>query len=220
QKEIEKLKSQVAETSLVEKAEKAKDDAFLGLQTQVVDQQTRAQNTAAFRDGKHKGGDRGRSNKAQEKVEIGTLGVKMNYKPMGGVGPGEIAATNDYLKDVKPGAQTMLNTKEFAYFSFYQRVRRQLEQYWEPGLRERLRSMFAKGRQLAADREHATRILVVMDHEGTITKIQVEGTSGLLDLDQAAVDAFNRAGPFPNPPKGMIESDGTVKVEWEFVLKT
>ena len=212
--QIDKLTKQIVETTLAEKAQDAAKDAYLGEQTQVVDRQTKAQTTAPFNESKPGGA------KGQKPSQMSDLGVKMNLTPMGHLGPGALAATSDHLKDVSKGAQTLLNTKEFAYFSFYQRVRKQLEQYWEPGLRQRLKNMFARGRQLAADREHATRILVMMNGEGIITKIQVESTSGLLDLDQAAIEAFNRAGPFPNPPRGLVEADGNVKVEWEFVLKT
>lgn len=211
---VDKLTKQIVETTLAQKAEDAAKDAYLGAQTQVVDRQTKAATTAPFNESKP-GGAQGRKHS-----QMTDLGVKMNLKPMGHLGPGAIAATSDHLRDVTKGAQTLLNTKEFAYFSFYQRVRKQLEQYWEPGLRQRLKNMFARGRQLAADREHATRVLVMMNGEGIITKIQVESTSGLLDLDQAAIEAFNRAGPFPNPPRGLVEADGNVKVEWEFVLKT
>lgn len=212
--QIEKLTKQIVETTQVEKSEVAAPDAYLGAQTQTVQRQTKAANVSPFREGKN-GGQQGK-----KKATLGDLGVRMNFKPLGNLGPGETASTSDHLKDVQNGAQTLLNTKEFAYFSFYQRVRKQLEQYWEPGLRARLKNMFERGRQLAADREHATRVLVLLNEEGIITKIQIEGTSGLLDLDQAAIDAFNRAGPFPNPPRGLVDASGTVKVEWEFILKT
>lgn len=208
--------TQIVETTLKEKSQEAARRAYLGQQTQTVEHQTRAKTTAPFRDGKRASG----AKIGKQKIAIGDLGVKMNLQPMGHLGPGEIPSTSDYLTEVKPGAQTLLNTREFAFFSFYQRVRHQLEQYWEPGLRKRLRKMFDRGRRLAAEQEHSTRILVVLNEGGTITRIQVEGTSGFLDLDQAAVDAFNKAGPFPNPPKAMVDRDGTVKVEWEFVLRT
>ena len=214
--QIDQLKGQIVETSETKKAEKAAKDAFLGKQTQTVERQTKSRTTAPFRDGRS-GGAPGEE---QKNVTLGNLGVKMNFKPMGNVGPGETASTSDYLQDVQQGAQTLLNTKEYAYYSFYQRVRQQLEQYWEPGLRKRLKDMFDRGRKLAADHEHATKLTVVMATDGSITRILVDGTSGMLDLDQAAIDAFNKAGPFPNPPKGLLEHDGTVKIEWEFVLKT
>ena len=214
--QIEQIKGQVVETSQTKKSEKAAKDAFLSKQTQIVERQTKSRTTAPFHDGRSGGAPE----PEQKNVTLGNLGVKMNFKPMGNAGPGETASTSDYLKQVEQGAQTLLNTKEYAYYSFYQRVRQQLEQYWEPGLRQRLKNMFDRGRKLAADHEHATKLTVVMAIDGSITRILVDGTSGMLDLDQAAIDAFNKAGPFPNPPKGLVEHDGTVKIEWEFVLKT
>lgn len=220
QNQIDQIKGQIVETALTEKSKVAAKDAFLGQQTQVVQKQTRSRVTAPYQESRVGGGVQGEQTGERHKVELGSLGVKMNFKPMGNVGPGQTASSSDYVTNIEQGAQTLLNTREYAYFSFYQRVRKQLEQYWEPGLRQRLKTMFDRGRQLAADKEHSTHLTVVMNGEGTITRILVEGTSGFLDLDQAAVEAFNKAGPFPNPPKGMIEHDGTVKIEWEFVLKT
>ncbi|HRK03447.1 MAG TPA: energy transducer TonB, partial [Oligoflexia bacterium] len=147
------------------------------------------------------------------------LGMKPNLAPLGHLAPG--SASSDYVRNAEQGAQTLLNTREYVYYSYYQRVRQQLEQFWEPNLRSRLKKFFAKGRTLASDKEHSTRLMVHLDKEGTITKIEVRDTSGLLELDQAAIDAFNKAGPFPNPPRGMLEANnGAVTVEWEFVLRT
>lgn len=219
-KDFDKITSQIVETTKVQKADTPAKDAYLGEQTQVVHEQTRAKTSAPFNEAKNTRAAGDKSDKIAQQPKLGDMGVRMNFKPLGNVGPGETASTSDYLKDVKNGSQTLLNTREFAYFSFYQRVRKQLEQHWEPGLRKRLRSMTERGRHLAADNELSTKVMVVLNTHGLITKVLVEDTSGLLDLDQAAIDAFNRAGPFPNPPKGMVDADGTVKVQWEFVLKT
>ena len=40
------------------------------------------------------------------------------------------------------------------------------------------------------------------------------------ELDDAAVEAFRQAAPFPNPPKGLIETDGTIKIRWNFVVES
>jgi len=237
--QIRKLKKQIVETTLAQKSDKTTDDAYLGAQTQAVKEQTRAKTTGQFKEqvkgaigakttAKNQARQSSDSKKmsrieqdfGSENIKLGDLGVKMNLQPMGSIGPGETASSSDHLSNMKHGAQTLLNTREFAYFSYYQRVRKQLEQYWEPGLRHKLKTMFDRGRHLAQDKEHATRVLVMLNQEGLITKVQVESTSGLMDLDQAAIDAFNKAGPFPNPPSGMIERDGLIHLEWEFVLKT
>jgi TonB family protein len=202
---------------------------FLGSKRrQTVDRQTKAGKVATFKDGR--AGSMANANRRMENgdktknLSLGQMGVAMNFKPLGNIEPpsvaGENASTSDYLKDVKEGSQTLLNTKEFAFFSYYQRVRQQLESFWEPGLRDQIKKMLDRGRHIASDKEHATHLLVILNGEGMITQIKIIETSGYVDLDQAAINAFNRAGPFPNPPKGMVEADGTVKVEWEFVLKT
>lgn len=213
-------RKQIVQTDKVEKSQTAADDALLSEQTQQVVRQTKAARVDRFRQLKTAQGAKAGQ---KQKMTLGTIGVAVNMKPLGHLGPeglAQEAATNDNLKEVKEGAQTLLNTREFAYYSFYQRVRTQLEQFWEPGLRERVVKMFRRGRQLASEKEMSTRLLVVLNTNGVITKILVNETSGVFDLDQAAVDAFNKAGPFPNPPTGMVEPDGTVKVEWEFVLRT
>jgi protein TonB len=50
-------------------------------------------------------------------------------------------------------------------------------------------------------------------------RVQVVGESGVKDLDDAAVEAFRAAEPFPNPPKGIVDADGTIKINWDFILE-
>jgi protein TonB len=68
--------------------------------------------------------------------------------------------------------------------------------------------------------EHRTKVLVVLNPSGEITKVQVVSESGTQDLDDAAVSAFNEAGPFPNPPKGIVNTSGLIEIPWEFILRT
>ena len=49
--------------------------------------------------------------------------------------------------------------------------------------------------------------------------MHLKSTSGVEELDAAAIESFNKAGPFPNPPKEMLEN-GRAKIEWGFVVKT
>lgn len=132
---------------------------------------------------------------------------------------GPASATNDYLKDVKPDMQTMLNTREFVYYTYYQRIRAQLRQYWEPSIREKVKRIFAQGRSIASTSDHITKVIIVLNKEGNLIKVQVVENSGVYDLDEAAVEAFKAAEPFPNPPKGMVEEDGTIKIRWDFILE-
>ncbi len=134
----------------------------------------------------------------------------------GGQGP---SATDDHLKDVKTGLQTVLSTREFLYYSYYNRIRTKLTQYWQPKIREKMERIMKQGRTIASTGDKITRIVIVLDDKGILRKVQVLSASGVSDLDDAAVEAFRQAAPFPNPPKGMVDSDGTIKIRWDFVLE-
>lgn len=132
----------------------------------------------------------------------------------------ESSQTNDYIKDVDQGVETMLNTREFKYYSYYNRIRRQLSQHWEGRVRDKLSKLFKEGRAPAAtSKDRVTKVMIVLNDAGTLVRVQVLSDSGIRDLDDAAVEAFRDAAPFPNPPKGIVESDGTVKIRWDFVLE-
>jgi len=79
--------------------------------------------------------------------------------------------------------------------------------------------MYRTGRRLPANSQRITGVSVVMDERGNIIDVSVQSASGVSELDEAAIESFNRAGPFPNPPQGMIQN-GRVQIEWGFVVKS
>lgn len=132
----------------------------------------------------------------------------------------EVSKTDDHLKDVPTGMQTMLSTREFVYYSYYNRIKDKLRQYWEPKIREKFERTMRQGRNIASSEgDRITKVVIVLDEKGTLIRVQVVSASGLVDLDDAAVEAFKAAAPFPNPPKGIVEEDGTIKIRWDFVLE-
>lgn len=133
----------------------------------------------------------------------------------GGEGP---SATDDHLKVAK-GLQTLLSTREFVYYSYYNRIKERLRQYWEPKIKEKMERVMRQGRTIASDVDRVTKCVIILDHTGTLVRVQVVGASGLVDLDEAAVEAFRAAAPFPNPPKGIVEKDGLIRIRWDFVLE-
>lgn len=135
------------------------------------------------------------------------------------VSAGTPSATSDYLKDLKDGPQTLLSTKEFVYFSYYKRIREKIRQYWEPSIKKKVEKIFAEGRSIASTTDKITRVVIILNRDGSLFKVQVIGHSGIRDLDDAAVEAFKAAEPFPNPPQGIIENDGYIRIHWDFVLE-
>ncbi len=135
-------------------------------------------------------------------------------------GGGDGASTSDdHLKDIDVGSQTLLSTREFVYFSYYNRIKEKLRQYWEPKIKEKITHILRQGRHIASDSDHTTRIVIVLDRKGFLQHVQVKSGSGVEDLDDAAVEAFRAAAPFPNPPKGIVDPDGTVKINWDFIIE-
>jgi TonB family protein len=48
--------------------------------------------------------------------------------------------------------------------------------------------------------------------------VRVEQSSGVDFLDHVAVEAFKKAEPFPNPPGGIADEDGSIRFNFQFVL--
>ena len=133
---------------------------------------------------------------------------------------GETLRGGQYIQGMKEGEVSALNTKEFVFFSYFNRVRKQLDQAWQPILKENIARIFKGGRKLASHSDFVTRTKVTLNKKGEIVRVQLLEESGTHDLDQAAIDALNKAGPYPNPPKGLVDAAGLVEIRWDFVLKT
>ncbi len=115
------------------------------------------------------------------------------------------APQNDRL-DEKVGTETRLNTKEFAYAGYLLRIRRLVNFYWSQNL-DNLPSSVRLAKPL-----YTTTVDVVLDGNGALESVRVASESGSSELDDAVVRAFKVAGPFPNPPAGIIDPDGRVRL--------
>jgi len=138
---------------------------------------------------------------------------------------GSDSTATDKVQNVDMSLKTALNTREYKYYGYYQRIKTQLNQWWQPGVKERVSRLMSKGRTIASVSESGggnkvTKLIIVLNDAGTLVKVQILSESGVRDLDEAAVEAFRQAAPFPNPPKGMIENDGTIKIRWDFVVES
>lgn len=217
------------------------DTKYLGRHNQKVAKETRASQHGDYRNAPGSGGIESGFQEKEKPIEkqtqaetsaVGSLPTLSDLRPQYNLaerhrtqehlkergGPG--SQTNDHLPDVKPSIETLLNSREFVYYTYYQRIRSQLRQHWEPSIREKIRKIFAEGRSIASTQNHTTKVIIVLSPEGSLLGVQVVGESGISDLDEAAVEAFRAAEPFPNPPKDIVDADGTIKIRWDFVLET
>lgn len=226
-----KEKKQIVESEDSESKEK-KDDAFLSDKDRSFERQTRARKTDPFREGKPSGGQPQPGHKKVKLSDLGTVvgedpfkkaakeytekknGFNRNPEPSRNV-----SSTNDYLEDIPLGDMTNLNTVEYQYYGFYHRIKQKLEQFWGRSLYDKAEQMAKSGRRVPASEDLITSLQVTLDQSGEILAVRIIGTSGIKELDDAAIESFREAGPFPNPPKGLIRN-GKVTLEWGFVVKS
>lgn len=130
-----------------------------------------------------------------------------------------LSATNDYVEEVTLGDFTHLNTVEYKFYGFFHRIRQKLEQFWGQGIKEKADNIFRQGRRLPASENLITSLQVTLNEKGEIVGVKIMGASGVKELDDAAVESFNKAGPFPNPPKDLLVN-GKATIEWGFVVKS
>lgn len=147
-------------------------------------------------------------------TKSGAEGVERGKQGVNG-----LAQNNDFIEDVPLGDMTNLNTTEFKYYGFYHRIRQKLEQHWGSSIKDKARNLYRSGRRMPASDNLITSVTVTLNDTGQIVDMQIEGTSGVRELDQAAIESFNKAGPFPNPPKGLLVG-GRATIQWGFVVKS
>jgi len=123
----------------------------------------------------------------------------------------------DYVEDVPEGEGTYLNTKQFKYATFFIRVKDSVQNYWIDNFRREFRRRDPTGRSMG-NQNRVTLLTITLDRSGSLDDVRVSRSSGLRYLDDAAIQAFRQAQPFPNPPDGIVESDGSIRFNFQFVL--
>lgn len=213
--------------SKIKNPSEPKKEAFLGEKNQAIENETVARETGKRAKPAVAAVQQQKMEKTPSpKMDLRAFGVRYfektfaEQKPLAQEGSLNESAGEEYLKGFEEGRETLLNTKEFVFFGYFQRVRQSLDKAWSARLSEEMRHFFNRGRRLAESRDYTTQLLVTLDDQGHVKRIQLVEASGTADLDSAAVKAFDSAGPFPNPPKGLINAQGFVKIRWDFVVKT
>lgn len=242
-------KQQVVQTELTGKNEKPKDQAFLGEKDMTFDRQTVARKVDVFNKAgvgnsqvdtskstakSREKAEQKMLDKALKNLKLSDLGMAGASMPVAqrqpanagvkGIRNGDsksqgVSSSNDYIEHVGLGDFTQLNTVEFKYYGFFHRIRQKLEQFWGQSLKDKADALHKSGRRLPASDMYTTALMITLDGEGQIVKVQVKSSSGVRELDEAATESFNKAGPFPNPPRDMLVN-GRTTIEWGFVVKS
>ncbi len=122
----------------------------------------------------------------------------------------------DHLDDVDNGDETALNAKRWVYASFFNRMKRQVAQNWDP--QSVWRRIDPTG-QVNGFKTRVTEVRVSLSPSGSLAKIVVTNPSGVGDLDDEAVRSFHAAAPFPNPPKDLVDKEGLITFAFSFYFE-
>ena len=78
-----------------------------------------------------------------------------------------------------------------------------------------IREVLSRGRKIEPT-TYITKINVVMNESGEVVAMTVLEGSSLDELDDAPKKAFWKIARFPNPPIQLVESDGLIRLTYEF----
>jgi TonB family protein len=127
------------------------------------------------------------------------------------------APAPDHVEGVDVGDATFLNTREWKFAGFFNRVKQNVAEVWNPMDAARVRDPTGS---IYFNRDRTTVLAVTLNPQGTITEIKVARSSGLDFLDQTAIDAFEKAQPFVNPPPGLADGRGDIRFTFGFHVST
>ncbi len=113
------------------------------------------------------------------------------------------APQNDLLDERRDKA-VALNTSKYAYAGYMERIRRQVNYWW----RQNIDNLPSSVR--LSQSSYTTQVEVILNSDGALEFIEVTDESGSEEVDDCVVRAFRLAGPFENPPEGLIKKDGRV----------
>jgi TonB family protein len=119
----------------------------------------------------------------------------------------------DHVEDVDESDTNQFNAKRWVYASFFNRLKRQVAQNWDPATVWRRED--PEGKHYGY-KPRITQLRISLDERGRVTKVLVVGPSGVDALDDEAIRAFKAAEPFPNPPDALVDRDGFITFDFGF----
>ena len=123
------------------------------------------------------------------------------------------------MKDIEEGQQTLLNTRAFKFYTYYSRIKQQVQASWKLMIKKEVRKLLLQQRESILGAEQKTSLLITLDRFGALVSVQVLKKSHLATLDHIAVKSFQLTAPFPHPPKSLIGEKEFLQIRWDFILE-
>jgi hypothetical protein len=122
------------------------------------------------------------------------------------------AAIENYVPQVKPGATTALNAAASPFATYIAAVHRRIHREFADNF---LRSLPIGGSPYQ-DPTLMTKLEIVLNRDGSVHRVGVVRSSGLLPFDFGAFNSVLRAQPYPPAPSSILSGDGRVYFHWGF----
>lgn len=122
------------------------------------------------------------------------------------------AAIENYVPGVKRGATTALNAAASPFATYIAAVHRRIHQEFADRF---LRSLPVGGSPYQ-DPTLMTKLEIVLNRDGSVHRVGVVRSSGLLPFDFGAFNSVLRGQPYPPPPSSILSGDGRVYFHWGF----
>ncbi len=122
------------------------------------------------------------------------------------------AAIENYAPGVKPGATTALNAAASPFATYIAAVHRRIHQEFADRF---LRSLPIGGSPYQDD-TLMTKLEIVLNRDGSVYRVGVVRSSGLLPFDFGAFNSVLRGQPYPQAPSSILSGDGRVYIHWGF----
>jgi len=124
-------------------------------------------------------------------------------------------APNNDMLDLDAARELALNTHKIQFAGYLNRIRRLVNFYWT----QNVKNLPLSARATLRRPSYNTSVYVVLTDSGRLEAFEVIRASGSQYMDRAVKQAFEIAGPFPDPPAGLVASDGRVYLpDFEFTV--
>lgn len=128
------------------------------------------------------------------------------------------SSISERIPGVEEGAFTALNTDQLTYYTFFARVNEQMRNRWVSMIREYVYSLSQEEFEKLSRNEKETVVEIILSQSGEYVRSILHRSSKVRPLDEAAIQAFQMAAPFLNPPKGLVEADGFIHLKYLFTI--
>lgn len=218
--------NQNIEVVLLEENPKAQNTSqgkasFLAQKTQRVQEETQARFRGDTRNLEFPNRPKSSRTQQQESKEVvadksGEIDIQATERLNRALSSGISTLSESLPSNIKFGDFTSLNTDQYLYFSFFNRIAPRIRFNWQNGVEAVVEDLTLRNFQLGSRRTFSTEVEVRLDSKGYLEGVSVFRSSGIPGLDAAVVRAFELATPFINPPAEMVKADGLIRLYYGF----